>query len=566
MENKRLFLAIALSVAIFLGWNWLALKMGWITPAPPVAVTQTAPAANATAGAQPEGSFAAPQKVAPEFVPTQGQEVRVDTPLYTAVFHSQGGVLRKFSIKGYQRNLYSPETVTLVNGGAADKTPMALMLAGYNTATQGQWSFDGSDVHLEPGKTGTLRFVGLVDGMRVTREFTFSGDTYVIAEKTEVQSDANRELRPAFTMAAAPLTEELPPSPVTRVWDNVMHFMFGREKSKPAESQYNTTRVAWLQDGSFHEEGSLSTLDEGKKVQGLVAWGAVMNNYFVAAVSMKPTKETALFSRHGNGVFQVSLGNPELTVAPGQPQILEADYYLGPKSTSALAAAPNDLGKTLHYGMFTIIAKPLVALLQFLYGYVGNYGVAIILMTVLIKLLFWPLSQKSYKSMEEMKRLQPEIVKIRERYADDKEAMNKEIMQLYRSHKVNPAGGCLPIVVQIPVFFGLYQALLNSIELRHAVFIEYLPFTTLPWLNDLSAPDPYMITPLIMGATMFLQQKMAPPAGDPTQQKIMLFMPLIFTVLFLGFPSGLVVYWLVNNVISIFQQWTQRRKTTAQPK
>ena len=162
--------------------------------------------------------------------------------------------------------------------------------------------------------------------------------------------------------------------------------------------------------------------------------------------------------------------------------------------------------------------------------------------------------------MEQMKKLQPMMKKLREKHKDDKEALNKEMMQLYKTYKVNPAGGCLPIVVQIPVFIGLYQALLNSIELRHASFIEYLPFTHITWLADLSAADPFYITPLLMGASMFLQQRLTPAAGDPTQQKVMMFMPVIFTVMFINFPAGLVIYWLCNNILSIGQQWWMLRK------
>jgi YidC/Oxa1 family membrane protein insertase len=214
----------------------------------------------------------------------------------------------------------------------------------------------------------------------------------------------------------------------------------------------------------------------------------------------------------------------------------------------------------VDFGWFHIIAVPLLKILNWFYKYVHNYGVAVILLTVLIKLIFWPLSQKSYKSMDQMKKLQPMLTKLREKYADDKERMNQEVMQLYKTYKVNPAGGCLPMVVQIPVFFGLYKALLGSIELRHAAFITHVPFTNLVWLADLSVKDPYYVTPLIMGATMFIQQKMTPTGGDPTQAKIMLLMPVVFTFMFLNFPAGLVVYWLVNNVLSIAQQWWMMRK------
>ena len=199
-------------------------------------------------------------------------------------------------------------------------------------------------------------------------------------------------------------------------------------------------------------------------------------------------------------------------------------------------------------------------LLEFFQKYVNNWGVAIILLTVLIKALFWPLTAKSYASMEKMKKLQPHMVAIREKYKDDKELMNKEVMALYKTYGVNPASGCVPILIQMPVFFGLYQALLTSIELRHAPFISYVPGTDILWLADLSAKDPFYITPVIMGLTMFIQQKMSPPATDPTQQKIMMFLPLIFTAMFLSFPSGLVLYWLVNNVLSIAQQRMMAKK------
>jgi YidC/Oxa1 family membrane protein insertase len=200
--------------------------------------------------------------------------------------------------------------------------------------------------------------------------------------------------------------------------------------------------------------------------------------------------------------------------------------------------------------------------LNFFYKYTGNYGIAIIILTIIIKIIFWPLSQKSYKSMNKMKKIQPMMTKIKEKYKDDRQKMNEEMMRLYKTYKVNPAGGCLPMLVQIPVFIALYQALLSAIELRHAPFIYNLPFTDIVWLADLSAKDPLYITPLIMGATMFIQQKMTPSPGDPTQAKVMLFMPVVFTFIFLTFPAGLVVYWLANNVLSIGQQWWMLKKQT----
>ena len=288
-----------------------------------------------------------------------------------------------------------------------------------------------------------------------------------------------------------------------------------------------------------------------------------MSTYFLSAVLPGETNNVTVKGLLQKTVYRTAVEEPENLLAPGQEKELTVSYWLGPKDRTQLLAVSDQLAKSIDLGMFSIIAKGLLWLLEFFHKYVHNWGVAIILLTIVIKAVFWPLTAKSYASMEKMKKLQPMMTAIREKYKDNKELMNKEVMALYKTYGVNPASGCVPILIQLPVFFGLYQALLTSIELRHAPFIMYLPFTDKLWLADLSAKDPYYITPVIMGLTMFLQQRMSPPATDPTQQKIMMFLPLIFTVLFLGFPSGLVIYWLVNNILSIFQQWLMMRKNKA---
>ncbi len=557
METKRLILAMALCVVIFTGWNFISRKMGWMPePAPVPAQNATAPKADIP---EQVGSVdAAPQGKRPAFAPSAGRTVTVDTPLYTAVFHSQGGVLREFHLKKYHEAL-SPESpqMNLVSSKAADLAPMGLVLDGRQTwAADAGWRLEGSDLHLGSGDTGTLRFVGEQDGVRITRVLTFSGSNYVVNEHLALDPQSPKTLKAAFTFASTSLAGAVQPS----IWAHLKHLVFGGEEPKPGEGQYNITRAAWLENGSFEENSSASDLGKGVVVAGGVSWMGVMSNYFMGAVGM-PGDGASATARLVDGVHQVVLGRSGIQASPAAPAQLECSYYFGPKSTDALAQAPYHMEKGLNYGWFTVIAKPLVWLLRFLHSYVGNYGVAIILMTMMIKAVFWPLSQKSYKSMEQMRRLQPMMQAIREKHAGDREALNREIMQLYKTYKVNPAGGCLPILVQIPVFIGLYQSLLNSIELRHAAFITYLPFTDKLWLADLSAQDPYCITPLIMGATMLLQQKMTPTPGDPTQAKVMMMMPFIFTVLFINFPCGLVAYWLVNNVISIAQQWFLMRRT-----
>ena len=569
MDIKRLLLAIALSVVIFVGYNFLALQMGWLPPPPDPAAQQSGQEAaqqNGQAGvssgapdAAPSGTPGDPSAIVetPAFVPTEGRTVTVDTPLYRAVFHTSGGILRSFELKKYRVSMLEDAPhVSLVSDLAAGQAPMGLLLDGAPTWTGGAWAFEGDNLTLDETGSGSLRFTTEVNGLRVTRELIFSGAAYTISEKLHLSSSSARQANLAFTFGAAPLATDLRPG----IFAQLKHSFLGGPEPKGEESQYNHTRVAWLQNGSFDEEADQKDLVQGELVQGKVSWMAVMNNYFMGAVSMADETASAK-GRFIDGVFHVLIGKTNVGVAPGADTTVECAYFLGPKEARQLENTPNNMAKALDYGMFSIVARPLIWLLDFFYSFVGNYGIAIVLMTIIIKILLWPLSHKSYKSMQQMKQLQPMMAKLREKYADDKEALNREIMQLYKTYKVNPAGGCLPILVQMPVFFGLYQALLNAIELRHATFVGTLPFTDIPWLVDMAAPDPLLITPLVMGATMLLQQKMTPAPGDPTQAKIMMFMPIIFTVLFLGFPSGLVVYWLVNNIISIGQQWWQLRST-----
>ncbi len=560
MDTKRFILAMSLSVVIFIGWHFLSLKMGWIVP-PQQGINATSPGSSQTA--------ATPASVQPQtpgmesgaaastaFFPKTGKTVTVETPLYRAVFHSQGGVLREFSLKKYRQDIGpTASLVNLISETAATRAPLGLIIDGASSWTVDTWTLDGGNLNLKEGETGKLRFTGVVGGVTVARVLTFTANTYTIDEAIDTTVQEARNVRLALSFDASHLAVEDNPS----IIQTIRYLVFGGQPPPPGEIQHNVTRVAWVNEGKFSEDTSTSDLAPGKELGPKTLWAGIMSNYFLGAISM-PGADAKGSAQFSNGVFQVFLGKT-LALESAKTSTLAATYYLGPKDVTALRAAPNQIEKALDYGIFSIIAKPLVLLLGFFYGYAHNYGIAIILLTVLIKLLFWPLSQKSYKSMDQMKKLQPLMAKIREKHADDKETMNKEIMQLYKTYKVNPAGGCLPILVQIPVFFGLYQALLNAIELRQAPFIFHLPFTDYIWLADLSSRDPFLISPLIMGASMFLQQKLTPTPGDPTQAKVMLFMPLIFTVLFITFPSGLVLYWLVNNVISIAQQWWMLRRS-----
>ncbi|EFL86362.1 YidC/Oxa1 family membrane protein insertase [Desulfovibrio sp. 3_1_syn3] len=543
-DSKNLILAIVLCLVILFGWGRLAEYMGWVQTPDPAAVAQQQEAVRQEAvKAEQRKEEAAKAATLPAFTPAPGRDLTVDSPLYEAVFYTGGGPLRSFKLKKFQTGL-APDSplVNMVDERTAAVAPLGLVINSQPSWSTGQWSLDSGEqnLKLDAGQQGALRLVGVVDNLRVIRELTFNADSYLIKEKIRLinAGDQPRSVRVSYTVAS--------------------------DASNAAGGRYDSMRVAWDNDGSLSEESSSKTLEStGVQATGKIYWAGAMSTYFLSAVLPGETNNVTVKGLLQKTVYRTAVEEPENLLAPGQEKELTVSYWLGPKDRTQLLAVSDQLAKSIDLGMFSIIAKGLLWLLEFFHKYVHNWGVAIILLTIVIKAVFWPLTAKSYASMEKMKKLQPMMTAIREKYKDNKELMNKEVMALYKTYGVNPASGCVPILIQLPVFFGLYQALLTSIELRHAPFIMYLPFTDKLWLADLSAKDPYYITPVIMGLTMFLQQRMSPPATDPTQQKIMMFLPLIFTVLFLGFPSGLVIYWLVNNILSIFQQWLMMRKNKA---
>ncbi len=331
-------------------------------------------------------------------------------------------------------------------------------------------------------------------------------------------------------------------------------YYFREKKLKKARYQFEGS--CFLVDGVL-KEVSVKKIEKEKikRFTKKVQWLGYSEVYFISVILKKNQFfDEAKTYIHGNNVVLEGIKKNNLKI---NDRVTDTDYlYFGPKKYDILKSYHAGLERSINYGIFDFLAKPLMVILNFFYKYVHNYGVAIILLTILIKLLFYYPTQKSYQSMKKMKDLQPHIKRLKEKYKDDKAAMNREMMELYKRYKVNPFGGCLPILIQIPVFFALYKALLNSIELRHAPFIPYLPFTDKIWLIDLSVKDPYYITPILMGISMFFQQKMTPTGGgDALQEKLMYFMPIFLTFLFLNFPAGLVVYWLANNILSIIQQY-----------
>ncbi len=363
--------------------------------------------------------------------------------------------------------------------------------------------------------------------LKVEKIFTFNPDNYSIELDVKVSN-----------LSGAPVTHV----PYLNWYEYV-------DPKQPVDSYSKEGPVAYVSKSIKRKKSAEISNEE--TIGPDVSWGGFERKYFMAIIIPQDPSLTSInMSRDGNNMVSVNLKGTKNVIPSDQSSSFKYNLFIGPKDYSMLKKQGLSLEEAVEFESFIPGLKwlsiGLLLFIQFLYKFVSNYGVAIIILTILIKILFWPLGNISYKSMKEMQKIQPKIAELREKYKNDQAKLGQETMALYKSHKVNPFGGCLPILIQIPVFIGLYNTLLYAIELRHSPLFW--------WIQDLSAKDPYYITPIVMGATQFIQQKMTPTVGDPMQAKIMLMMPIIFTFIFLNFPSGLVVYWLLNNIISIGQQ------------
>nr|NIQ94142.1 membrane protein insertase YidC [Desulfuromonadales bacterium]NIR34407.1 membrane protein insertase YidC [Desulfuromonadales bacterium]NIS40440.1 membrane protein insertase YidC [Desulfuromonadales bacterium] len=369
----------------------------------------------------------------------------------------------------------------------------------------------------------------LDSGAVVHKVFTFHADKYHFDVEVRYANPGQDALKGAVVFS------------LVNKWDDAM-----------AESRYDFVGPTTYDGEDIHKDEVEDLAEEGAEEYQAAEWTGFGTKYFVSIVEPSDDGYDYFRIEKGRDLVENKVVSPYMTIDPGTSASMSYLVYMGPKNNDLLKAAGSDFHQIIDFGFFAPLSRPLLQFLKFIHGYLGNYGLAIILLTVIIKALFWPLTQKSYTSMKAMQKLQPQMQKIREKFKNDRERLNRELMELYKENRVNPLGGCLPMLVQIPVFIALYKVLLFSIELRHAPFAF--------WLTDLSAKDPYYITPILMGATMFLQQKMTPTTMDPTQAKIFMIMPVVFTFIFLNFPSGLVIYWLINNVLTIGQQVMINRK------
>ncbi len=476
-----------------------------------------------------ESLFEVNAKKSPVGVKEQGveKEISITTDLYTAVFTTRGAKLKSWRLKKYKDKIgEDSQDIELIMAGGSEEFPMGVGFSKSVTHGIRDALFNASKDYLSLtgiGEQDSISFSWTSpEGIEVVKEFTFYDGKYLVDLDVSLLNLSNRDIKEEIVLS----------------W-----------KARPGTSEkanrFSFSGPVALVNGEL-EEVKVDKLDEERTYRGGVKWAGYEDKYFISSIIPAEFENVNLrMSKPSTDIVSVDIIK-SIDLRHGEKASYRYTFYSGPKDLDRLKSAGSDLQKALNFGWFDVIAKPLLIFLKYINEFTHNYGVAIILLTVVIKILFFPLTHKSYKSMKDMQKVQPLMLKIREKYKNDRETLNKETMALYRTHKVNPLGGCLPMILQIPVFFALYKALLGSIELRHAPFLL--------WINDLSAKDPYYITPIVMGATMFIQQKMTPTVGDPTQAKMMLLMPIVFTFMFLNFPSGLVIYWLVNNVLSIGQQ------------
>ena len=480
----------------------------------------------------------------------QGRTITVSTSLYVAEFTEDGGTLKAFKLKNYKESMGidAPMKELVVLSDEPAYT-LGVSFLGERVGGLKGAVFDasaGSDLMDVTERNKRLIFTWTSsEGIAIVKTYTFSPDAYEIGLGIKVRN---------FSPEAI---------------DNNLTISLRNSLNGAEESRYVFSGPAALINGEL-KEIKIKKIAKQDKYVGRIGWMAYEDQYFVSAVIPQKAREASVgLGITSTQVLEATYIDPSGPVPPGTERTYQYRVYFGPKSLESLGSVGADLAKIVDFGFFDIIAKPLLHVMNFLHRYLPNYGVVIIIITIIVKLLFWPLSNKSYQSMSQMKKLQPKMAELRAKYKNDKKMMNQEIMNLYKLYKVNPLGGCLPMIFQIPVFFAFYKMLYQAIELRHAPFFL--------WIDDLSAPDrlfsfdftiPMMTAPygipvltIIMGASMFLQQKMSPPPGDPTQAKMMMFMPIFFTFIFINFPSGLVLYWLVNNILSMGQQYYVTKKT-----
>jgi len=533
MDTKRLVLFVIFSFSILMLWE------AWqrdTAPATPVATTQQQDASipQDVAGAAPT-SNELPSETAFRF--ESAQRIQIETDLFRAEIDTLGGDLRQLELLKHKASGASDEDFLLMSDSGKPMIYVAQSgLIGDNLPNHKKlFTSTATSYKLDEGKGWLevrLNWTG-DNGIQVDKIYTFHRGSYVVDVAHEIRNNSNQTLNPSVYYQIIHDRESNQGSAMMPTFTGGAYYT--------AESKY--TKLPF--DDMAEEDLLLNTKD---------GWVGLVQHYFVSAWIPKEGLSRVFYTRQlTNDLFSIGTKSALGSIAPGSSFIVDARLYSGPQTQEDLEATAPGLEYTVDYGWLTIIAAPLFWVLSAIEKLVGNWGVAIIILTILIKLAFYPLSATSYRSMAHMRELAPRLQRMKEQYGDDRQKFQQAMIELYRKEKINPMGGCLPILVQIPVFIALYWVLLGSVELRHAPFVL--------WIYDLSVPDPFYVLPILMGITMIIQTKLNPTPPDPLQARIMMIMPVVFSVFFFFFPAGLVLYWLVNNILSIAQQWQINRST-----
>lgn len=538
MDNIRLFLFLALAYVSFLLWQAWETDYG------------QQPVATNTIGVNGNDASAVPQapvdtniqQSVPELPTftgkTPGSEttsryVEVTTDTLHLLIDTRGGNVVSAWLENYPVSVDKADIkYQLLNSSSDD---FFIAQSGFlpGPTHEAVFTSNRESYQLEEGSDElVVDMFRIDDGVQVTKRYRFSRGSNAIELQHIISNNSDQEW-------SGQEYRQLQRGVPTDSGNVLMYTYTGGAVYSP-ENKYQKYDFGELADGELKKD-----VTDG--------WIAMMQHYFLAAFVPPVGQQSHFFGRGLSGEkYVIGSFAPLAIVAPGNSQIFSGKLYIGPKDQAELAKLAKGLDLTVDYGFLSMIAQPMYWVLSWIHGIVGNWGWSIILFTVLIKAVFFKLSEASYRSMANMRKLAPRMKTLKERYGDDKQRLQQAMMEMYKKEKINPAGGCLPMLVQMPFFIALYWVLLESVELRQAPWMF--------WINDLSIKDPYFILPLIMGGTMFIQQKLNPAPPDPMQAKMMMMLPIVFTAMFAFFPSGLVLYWVVNNLLSILQQWIITRR------
>jgi YidC/Oxa1 family membrane protein insertase len=532
MENKNTLIAISLMLAVWLGFTLFFAP----EPPPPPAVQNDRVTEVESIAPTPRPAPPAPEAFSPPLEAEEGvalREVLVENDVFRTTITNSGARIVSLYLKDYSETADAPEPYAMLDSGPQEQWNLSTYgTEGLHLPADLVYNLETTEdvVRLTGEENRRLIFTArLPNGLVSEKIYTFRGNAYQIDLQLRLRNTGGETQRGALALD------------LVKPWFPDM------------EGGYFEFVGPATHTGDKVQQEDVGDIERRPAVYGPeTVWTGFVDKYFLSALIPSPEAVARVHVQKSRDLVINTVSTPFLSLAPGETSEFGWIAFYGPKEIDILTAVHPELSEALDFGFFSFLARPLLHVLKFFYSFLGNYGLAIILLTVIIKLFFWPLTHKSYSSMKAMQKLQPQMQKLRDKHKNDREKLNREIMELYKTHRVNPLGGCLPMLVQIPVFFALYKTLMISIELRHAPFIF--------WIQDLSAKDPYYITPIVMGATMFLQMKMSPTSLDPMQAKIFMFMPIIFTFMFLNFPSGLVLYWMINNILTILQQYMINRK------